>query len=492
MTTFNVFDSAETTPHFLAHWANALHVTTHSGVVRRLVLFDPGDSYDSARVVEAARYLRSLGVFRAVDLDTTRLGDRLALDVVTRDGWSTSPTVTFASTAGSVTWSVGILERNFLGTAALTALSYTKTPDRSALVLEYRSPGLLLRRTPLQFSYADLSDGTVGAWAYGMPFYETTAPWSLETYGEFGRQRVLDFVGGVLADSSQRRATVVGLRGGAAVSRGREGYVRLLGDAQWRREDFDSANASPFPYSTFGSLLLGAEASAVRYRSYFHLNGFARQEDVDLSRTLRVELALAPKAWGYAPEHAGAGPQVKAQLGVGWNNGLLVLRAEGHGIYAPAGLDSGLVLVGLDFASQALPHQALIIHAEGGALRNPKPGSAFDPWATRSGPRGFGAHAFTGTRQFWIMAEDRMVVTETFLGILGVGVAPFVDYGGAWYAGVEPQRTGGDAGMALRFGGTRGTRGDVAELDVAYRWGDSAAVGGTRWVVSFRESYTIQ
>lgn len=466
-------------------------------MVRRLLLFDPGDPYDSAHVVETARYLRSLGVFRAVDLDTVRIGDRLALDVVTRDGWSTSPQITFASTAGSITWSVGILERNFLGTAALAALSYTKNPDRSALVAEYRSPGLLLRRTPLQLSYANLSDGSDGTWSYGMPFYETTAPWSLETYGESGHHRVLDFrhvQDSVVTDSSVRRALYFGLHGGVALSRDQNGYVRLLGEALWRREDFgsDSVNAAPFPYSTFGSLLVGVEASAVRYREYEHLNGFARREDVDLSRTLRVQLAIAPRAWGYAPDRAGVGPLVKAQAGVGWDDGLLVLRAEGDGIFAPAGLDSGVVLVGLDLASQALPHQTLVFHAEGGAMRNPKPGSAFDPWVASTGPRGFGAHAFTGTRQFWLMAEDRVMLSETFLGVMGIGVAPFVDYGGAWYDGLEPQRTGGDAGMALRFGGTRGTRSDVAEFDLAYRWGDAAAVGGTRWVVTFRQSYPIR
>jgi len=461
-------------------------------VVRRLLLFDPGDPYDSAHVIETARYLRSLGVFRAVDLDTMRLGDRLALQVVTRDGWSTSPEVNFASTAGSITWSVGILERNFLGTAALAALSYTKNPDRSALVVEYRSPGLLLRRTPLQLAYADLSDGTNATWSYGMPFYETTAPWSLETYGETGRQRVLDFQGDSLADSSERRALVVGVRGGVALSRDRDGYVRLLGEGQWRREDFAAAGSTPFPYSTFGSLSLGVEASAVRYREYVHLNGFARREDVDLSRTLRVAVAVAPSAWGYSPDRAGVGPLVKAQLGVGWDDGLLVVRAQGDGIFAPAGLDSGVVLVGVDLASQALPHQTVVLHAEGGAMRNPKPGSAFDPWLTRSGPRGFGAHAFTGTRQYWLMAEDRFVVSETFLGVMGIGLAPFAEYGGAWYAGIEPQRTGGDAGMALRFGGTRGTRSDVAELDLAYRWGDATAVAGDHWVVTFRQSYAIQ
>jgi len=52
----NVFDleADGAAPGFLARLANALHVRTHPWVIRRALLVNPGDPYDSARVAESA------------------------------------------------------------------------------------------------------------------------------------------------------------------------------------------------------------------------------------------------------------------------------------------------------------------------------------------------------------------------------------------------------------------------------------------------------
>src|SRR5207249_8354211 len=76
-------------PGFIARLANALHVTTHPSVIRRLLLVSPGDPYDSARVAESERALRAMNVFSRVRVDSTRVDGRLALRVLTTDGWST-------------------------------------------------------------------------------------------------------------------------------------------------------------------------------------------------------------------------------------------------------------------------------------------------------------------------------------------------------------------------------------------------------------------
>ena len=134
--------------------------------------------------------------------------------------------------------------------------------------------------------------------------------------------------------------------------------------------------------------------------------------------------------------------------------------------------------------------RAMLLHLEGRALRRPKFGEVFDPWSTQNGPRGFGAHAFTGTRLVYAMLEDRVVVADELWGLVGLGVAPYVEYGGAWYAEREAARLGGDAGLALRLGSPRSSRGDVAELDVSWRWGDGFT--GSPWALTFRKSFTLK
>jgi hypothetical protein len=70
--------------------------------------------------------------------------------------------------------------------------------------------------------------------------------------------------------------------------------------------------------------------------------------------------------------------------------------------------------------------------------------------------------------------------------LIGLGVAGFVDYGGAWYADQSP-RVGGNVGLGLRMGGTTSTGPNVGRLDVAYRFGEGWS--GSRWVVSFGQAY---
>jgi hypothetical protein len=491
----NVFEPPDGTPRVVARLGNALHITTRPGVIRRLMLMGPGTPVDSARLIETERYLRELGVFRFVLLDTVRVDDRLALRVETGDGWSTSPQLNFASAAGSITWSAAMVERNFLGAATFVSLAYGHNPDRHSVDVQFASPGLVLHHAPLLAAYSSLSDGRLGAWRYGRPFYRSDARWSLVTEGEAASHRVLEFrhdtLTQALLDSAQeRRALSFTLTGGVAVRATERSYVRVWGSAGWRREDFAPESSTTFAYSGFGTLGVGVDAGRVRYAVIEHLNGFGRREDVDLSSTLRLGLWAAPREWGYPAGRAGVGPEVQWQVGARWRRGLALLRGELHGVVGTAGLDSGLARGTLDVASLALPGHAVLLHLEGGALRRPKFGEVFDPWSTQNGPRGFGAHAFTGTRLVYAMLEDRVVVADELWGLVGLGVAPYVEYGGAWYAEREAARLGGDAGLALRLGSPRSSRGDVAELDVSWRWGEGFT--GSPWALTFRKSFTLK
>ncbi|HEX9394453.1 MAG TPA: hypothetical protein VF923_07370, partial [Gemmatimonadales bacterium] len=345
----NVFD-AGTGPGLVAHLANALHVTTHAGVIRRTLLFDAGDRYDSARVTESERALRALGIFRQVKLDTVRVGGRLAVRVFTADGWSTKPQTNFSSAGGSVRWELGMVEQNFLGTATTLAAVYRHNPDRTGLDLQYVSPHFFSRRTTLAAEYIGFSDGKWGIWQLGRPFYQTSARWSLLTDGEAADRRVLLFRDGLHSDTTQRRALRIGVSAGYALYASSRAYVRLWAGADWRREDYADSSTSPFPRSTFGAASAGVELGQTRFTVLEHFNSYARREDQDLSQLLRLGVWAAPRAWGYASARAGLGPELKAQGSAVWRGGFAVLRASGHGIYAPSGLDSGRVQLALTVA----------------------------------------------------------------------------------------------------------------------------------------------
>jgi hypothetical protein len=238
----------------------------------------------------------------------------------------------------------------------------------------------------------------------------------------------------------------------------------------------------------FGAAGGGVDFAHVRFQVLERFNSYARREDVDVSHVLRVGVWAAPRAWGYPSHRAGIGPEASGQASVLWQSGFAVVRGAANGVFTPDGLDSARATGSLTVATQNLPRHTLIFHAEGGALRRVKPDAEFDLWVSQRGPRLFGIHEFTGTRMARVTVEDRILLSDELWGLLGVGVAPFFDYGGAWHAG-DPARLGGNVGVALRLGPTRAGRGEAGEIAFGYRFGDGFA--GGRWGVSVGKGFAF-
>jgi hypothetical protein len=471
----NVFDRDDDAPNWMARIANGLHIRTHKWVIRRRLLLNRGDVFDHARMEESERALRSLGVFRYVRVDTVRSSPdgQLALRAVTADGWSTQPQASFTSVGGDKTWEVGFLERNFFGTATELALKYGRNPDRRHLDFEFVNPSFFGRRTLVSARYGSLSDGDRGDWQFGLPFHETAARRSIESYGQIADERVLRFRDDSLVDSTRHHLFQIGLTGGIALHATTHAYTRLWGAWEWRREDFAPSERSPFPYTVFTTVKAGVELGSVRFRVLEHFNSYARREDVDLSPTLRAAAVF----------QTGIGYEVSGQTSAVWTRGFVRLKLNANGLGDSTRTQGEVTVV-----SQNVPRQTLIFHAEGGRLSHPRPGAEFDPWLDQSGPRLFGIHDFTGTRMTWVVFENRILVKDDIFGLMAFGLAPFIDYGGAWYAD-EAVRQGGDAGLSLRFGPTRAVRGESAELAFGYRFGQG--VHGKRFAVSLRKGFSF-
>ena len=464
---YDVFSPAEATS-FLPRLANDLHFTTRAGVIRRELLFRPGEPYDSAKVAETARNLRSLGVFRAVAIDTVRSDSGLVVRVMTADGWSTRP-ITNLNTAGS-TWvpTIGVEENNFLGTATLVSVRYRIDPDRNILVTSFRQPRLFAGRVGLSLQYAHLSDGDLFFGSVSKPFFSLAARSAWSLYGEARKERILRFYEGSTEarDTLQRRYSLGGGVVSWALRAGSGGYFRVGVNGQIRRDDYADARQ----VDTLGHTVTGATGVFMQWRQARFLvsrglEGFAREQDVDVSTTIGSGVQLTPRAWGYRDD--GLVPFVTLRTGFGRTDRFVQLSATASGRYTSAGLDSGSVhLAGTAYLLPVRGHLALL-HGAVGWQERPAPGAEFD-LGLGLGPRGFKQHAFTGNRAFFTTAEYRVTLTEDFYKLTAIGLAGFVDYGGAWYHG-SARRTGVDFGIGLRFGLTRSTEVQTSRIDLACR-----------------------
>lgn len=477
----NVF-SPEEARSKLTRLANSLHRTTRGWVVERELLFRPGMAYDSAQVAETARNLRSVGVFRVVSVDSVRTDSGLIMRVTTGDGWTTRPDFRFGVTGSSVTYTAALDELNFLGTATQVGVRYRKDPDRWSIIGSFRQPRLLWRTVGISLAYYHLSDGDIALGALSRPFFSLSDPigWSLG--GDLRKYRVLQFYDGAdeARDTLEHRFSMVYGSVARAVQASPRGYLRLGVNAHVRRDDYAVESRA----DTIGKTVTGVVGAFLQWRRARYLvskglSSFGREEDVDVSTAVGVGVNLTPKAFGYQED--GIVPSASFLTGFGKASGFIQLYGSGTLRFTSAGLDSGTVQVAATgFLVPARRHLA-VLHGSAGWQRNPAPGSEFD-LGLGIGPRAFRQHAFTGDRAFLTTAEYRFTLADEVLKLSAIGLAGFVDYGGAWWHD-QPRRSGWDFGIGLRFGPTRATNVKSTRMDLAYRVKNDAQPGGWVFVV---------
>jgi hypothetical protein len=482
----DIFDPDERS--WLARMANRLHFQTRPAIIRRELLFQVGEPYDSALVAESERNLRALGIFRRVQIDSVRTATGLMLRVLTKDGWSTQADWRFRSTGGEVAFTIGLVENNLLGTASTAAVRYRHDPDRSSVALTFRRPRMFAGAVGMGVQYENRSDGRIAGIALERPFFALTSPRAFRFEAEDHRERVLRFFGGedFPSDTLSRRYSIVRASAAWAMHASSAGYLRAGVMGQVRRDDFKpETSPEAFQKTVTGALgpyLVWNRARFLVTRGYA---GFAREEDVDLGLTVRAGLQLAPRAFGY--DRDGIGPSVSARVGGTLPGGFGYVDAVANGLYTAAGLDSGAVqLAGTVVLQPGLRHVA-VLHVEGGWLENPVPGEEFD-LGLGSGPRAFGSHAFTGNRSFFATAEYRYTVFDNLGGLVGLGIAGFVDHGGAWYSGSK-RRVGWDAGVGLRVGASRSSDTPALRFDLARRFANDVEPGG--WVITVGKGFAF-
>ena len=482
----DIFDPEERS--WFARLANKLHFQTQPAVIRRELLFRPGEPYDSALVAESERNLRGLGIFRRVQIDSIRTPEGLVLRVVARDGWSTQADWRFRSTGGQVAFTIGLVENNLLGTAAAAAVRYSKNPDRSTVALSFRRPRLFFGRVGLGAYYENRSDGKSMGLALDQPFFSLDARRAFRFDAEDREERVLRFRNGleVASDTLRRRYTLVRGSVAKALRASSAGYLRVGITGQLRRDDsIREGSIEPFPENVtaaVGAYLAWNHARYIVARGY---GGFTREEDVDLGTTIRVGLIAAPKIFGY--DRNGIGSELGGRVGARIPGGFAFADVVANGLHTSAGLDSGSVQIAGTTVFQPGPRHMAVFHAEAGWIRNPRPGEEFD-LGLGSGPRAFGSHAFTGDRSVFLSAEYRFTVAEDLFRMVGLGIAGFVDHGGAWYAG-SPRRMGWDAGVGLRLGASRSSDTDALRFDLARRFASDVEPAG--WVLTVGKGFAF-
>ena len=484
-----VFDSVEARKFWAFGLVNALHVQTRPYVVRRELLFDVGEPFDTARVNESARNLRALSIFRDVEIDTVSADSGVTVHVRTTDGWTTNLGFGIRTSGRERVINAFIQEINLLGTRTIATLGYESDPDRNTVVAGFDTPRLIANRVGVGASYSQRSDGHSAGAAVRYPFFNLSSHRGATlSYGLFDG-RVLHYEGGTrfVEDSARRKFALLHGDAAMALRASPRGYVRLGIAGQVRRDDFGpEGGTAELPRTITVAAGPYVALRAPRYIQVRNFEAMGRVEDVDLGPTVRADVSLAPEAWGY--ERNGVGGRVAASIGLKIPTGFAQLGGSMGGLRSTAGVDSSSLDGSLLTVAQPNERHLFAAHVAGGRLNNPPFGVEYDI-GLGYGVRAFPSHAFTGDRYYLVNGEYRWLALPRVLGLFGLGVAGFVDHGGAWFDEQE-RRTGTDAGVGLRIGSIRSAGSIVGRLDLAYRFENDREPGG--WVVSLGRGFGWQ
>lgn len=465
---------------------NALHVVTRPGAIRRDLLLDVGDPYDAGLAEETARNLRGRRIFADVSVDSARLPDgRLALLVRTVDAWTTSPKISYSVAGDGTTTSIfGITESNLLGSGGRVQLWRRKDVDRSGLDVAASFQNVFGTAMNIDVAYANLSDQTIGSWSLGTPFETLSQVSSIFYEGEAFDGRIFRYrtTRPEVVDTTAffRRAFINRLTVGLAPRANTDGYVRVGGIAEVRREEIlrmeDPDGLVPDTiYGAFGAFveLRGAKFDTVRY-----FNAFS-EEDRDLSRVLRFTAMVAPGGWGY--ERWGFGPRVEAKIGSRLGSGFLRASLEAGTLVTSSGADSSRIVIEASGGLKPSRRHATLLKVGVGLLENPAPGGEFD-YGFQTPPRLWDPHAFTGDRSARVSLEHRWYAWDSVLDLVGIGFGGFVDAAGAWFDD-QDARGGGSAGLTVLLGSSLAAVPATGTFSVGWRLGSQAV--GDRFAASF-------
>ncbi len=487
---------------------NGIHTGTRHSIVRRELLFRPGDRLDVGLLRETERNLRGLGYLTnvsVVPLDTLPGGD-VPVEVRVQETWSLTARLGYSQSSSGRRWNVTGSDKNFLGYGVQLEMGLGEDEDRTFRKLAFANRRLLGSDFFLYASYTDLSDGHLETLVLAHPFYADDTAWGCEIQAWDRRFEPRFYLSqaGPAGDGGEARlyAGLPVAEDGLSVSWSRrvspEGTGRIwrvglgiylenrsfalpamieLSDGRRVGRDLIIEEACPAIYRQSDRVVQPKLMIETRGRTWvaeeFVLH-YGPTEDFFMEPWLR--LTTGPALAGLGSDRERFLVDMEARDWSRLGPGLLYTELTGAGSLGSArnrylALDATagwLVRTGRDDVSR------LVVEAARGS--NLEGTDAFVLGLTR-GLRTMEYDGMAGDRLLRWNVEHAHILPGELIGFYRLGLAAFYAGGAAWWDGEARglERVRHEAGLGLRFGPTRSARADLARLDLTWPLNDGGS-----------------
>jgi hypothetical protein len=494
----NIFDLDDPSENnSLFRFANAVHVQTRPEVIRRLLLFKPGDPVTAHAIDETERIMRANHFIYDVGIRPVSIHDGIVdIGVVTRDTWSLDLTGRYARSGGTNTTAFGILDYNFLGTGTKLGLTQTSDVDRHGTEFVASYGQAFDGWTALSYGQARYSDGDRTTVSVTRPFYSLDARWAAgASWDRWNRIEPIYNAGDITAQYRHRSET------GEIFAGWSPGLVRgwtqrissgvTLQDHTYEAQPGEAAPvALPLDHSVRGPFLRHevVEDKFVKlrnrdqiFRPEFFAMGFASR--IQVTRSLD-SMGASRSAWLYDAS-------ISKGFTLDWGDDLLAgatlqrqIASTGNPLHRMGGT--------IRYFAPQTPRYSLYAAISGDRLGDGAAAPDQLLLGGDNGLRGYPLRYQSGDRRAIFTIEERAYTDWYLFRLVRVGGAVFYDRGRAW-GGVNQNIVNGgwlsDVGAGLRLALDRAAFGNVLHADVAVPLERVPGIKAVQFIVKTQVSF---
>lgn len=480
--------------NWLFRTANKLHRTTRPRVIRRLLLFKPGDRYSRRVLEESERLLRATSHLYDAQIDPVRYEDNeVVLEVRTRDVWTLRLGVGFSRAGGANEASLGVRDSNFLGTGKAVTLKRTNDVDRTSNLVQYFDPNIAGSRLRLRLDYSDNSDGRLQAFGLDRPFFSLDSHWAAGL-GALDDTRVDSLWDrGEIFDEFRHREDVYQASFGLSRGRVARATRRWTAGFTYERDRFERLPGAPSIILPEDRTLSYPWIALHWLRDAFvevrDLDRLQRTEDLNLGQELRGRFGWSFPAFG-ADCDCGIF-DISYGIGTSPSAGQILLGAA----YGSGRVDHGRgknVLVGasLRYYVRDLGRHVFFLAARADAAHDLDRENQL-LLGGDTGLRGYPIRYLWGDRRFLLTLEQRFYTGWHVFRLFHVGAAVFFDAGNAWFRELDENGESlyKDVGFGLRLGSSRSSSASMVHVDLAFPLDGGSSIKSTQLLITTKETF---